>query len=89
MRKLLAAAVLSLAVVGSTFAPVNGPALAQSDVVIDQPIVDETWLTNQSHTLDNTQSNDSNEPTQAENVSAPADPPGCGCTVIPGEVEAY
>ena len=88
MRKLLASAMLVLLVAGSTFGPLSGVALAQGDTMVDQPVVDESWLTNQSHTLDATQSNGSVEANDSSAPSAPSAPPGCSCAVIHGEDDA-
>lgn len=76
MKKMLATALLALAVTGSAFVPTGGAAFAAMDTTVDQLIVDSQSLSNIVHTQDNNQSAPDSP------ASAPSDD-RCGCAAVP------
>jgi hypothetical protein len=81
MRKMLATALLALAVTGSTFAPVGSVAFASMEAEVDQFIVDSQGLSNIEYTQDSVQpSADPPPPAPAEDR--------CICVVVPEEAPA-
>jgi hypothetical protein len=78
MRKMIATALVALAVAGSALAPAGSVALAEMDTQVDQFIVDSQSLTNIEYTRDNEQSAPENTPAPAEDR--------CGCAAVPEEL---
>ncbi|MGE3273187.1 MAG: hypothetical protein AB7P40_30930 [Chloroflexota bacterium] len=70
MRKMLAAALMGLVVVGSTLSPVSAAEQANGDPYVDNEIVDGSALTNQISTLDDVQ-NSTSEQESPEPAPAP------------------
>ena len=76
MKKMLATALLALALTGSALAPTGGVAFAAMDTTIDQTIVDPQGLSNIEYTQDNSPS------TQDAPSSSPSND-RCHCVVVP------